>query len=281
MATISKEFLDSLPADERDEFLSSTLAMLSLNPPEQDDKIMGQKMRDIYKDHRGRIVECSFCRKDEPDDQEFGECTGCRLVLYCSKECQRSDWKQHKVECRKCDDEQTAALHKKVSWRLDQFYAFYSPFIHKLVLDMYRLFNKELDAGDVLFPADTFVDIHLADLPRSAKRPRYYIKEVRVAKMLGNKFQAMSARTKPLERGYAYVHACLTYKYGREHESISSYSQFQYHVSSAELRRIKRSTKEAYAEKVGEHVNYINDIAKGENPRHYKIIKEILKEKLG
>ncbi len=71
MATISKDYLDSLPADERDEFLSSVLAGLSMSPSDRD-KIMEEKLREMYADHRGRIVICSFCRKDEPDDQEFG-----------------------------------------------------------------------------------------------------------------------------------------------------------------------------------------------------------------
>ena len=109
------------------------------------------------------------------------DCAGCGLVQYCSKECQKRHWKQHKVECGKCD-----ISFKKLGWRMDQFGHFYNPLIHKLVLDMHRFYNKEMDTGDVLFPEDVIVEIQLADLPRSAKRPRLYIKKVFLAKLTYN-----------------------------------------------------------------------------------------------
>ena len=31
----------------------------------------------------------------------FPACGNCKLVAYCSKECQRSDWKSHKLQCQK------------------------------------------------------------------------------------------------------------------------------------------------------------------------------------
>lgn len=76
MATINQDYLDSLPADERAEFLNTvyntTLAfeMLSMNPSPND--IMVQNIRGLYKDYKGTLIKCTFCRKDEPDDQEFG-----------------------------------------------------------------------------------------------------------------------------------------------------------------------------------------------------------------
>ncbi|KAK1738049.1 hypothetical protein QTG54_011343 [Skeletonema marinoi] len=251
MANISEDYLDSLPADERAEFLNDVFSMLSMDPSKKDET-MAQNIRKMYAGHEGNVVKCSFCRKDEPDDQEFGECSGCGLVLYCSKECQRSDWKlSHKVECGK-------------------------------LLDMFRLFNKEMNAGDVLFPAEFFVDIHLADLPRGTKRPRLYIKHAMIGKLSKRVLDVVYSRMKPPERGYESVRYCLSYSFGPgENDNISSYRQFHYKMGPNKLRRLKRSTKNVYEENVDEHMNMINSIARGESPRMYKVIKEIMKEKFG
>jgi len=32
--------------------------------------------------------------------EKFLKCTGCRVRYYCSEQCQRSDWKKHKAECK-------------------------------------------------------------------------------------------------------------------------------------------------------------------------------------
>eukprot|EP00984_Skeletonema_dohrnii_P031701 scaffold24548_cov78-Skeletonema_dohrnii-CCMP3373.AAC.1 len=280
MASISEDYLDSLPADERAEFLSDVFSMLLMDPTKQDE-IMAQKIRRMYAGHEGRVAnKCSFCRKDEPDDQEFG---GCGLVLYCSKECQRSDWKlSHKVECGKCENGERAIMNKRITSRMQQFGIIYSPFIHNLVLDMFRAFNKERDAGDILFPADFVVDIQLADLPRGTKRPRLYIKQVMIGKLSKYEMDVVYSRAKPPERGSECVRSCLSYSFGPgENESLCAHSQFQYRIDPDELSRFKRSTKKMYEENVWEHSNMINSIAKGESPQIYKVIKEIMKEKCG
>jgi hypothetical protein len=50
-------------------------------------------------------AECAACGKKEPfyaeDDEEFNACAGCHCVLYCSRECQKADWKMHKELCQK------------------------------------------------------------------------------------------------------------------------------------------------------------------------------------
>eukprot|EP00004_Rigifila_ramosa_P015510 TRINITY_DN3604_c0_g1_i1.p1 TRINITY_DN3604_c0_g1~~TRINITY_DN3604_c0_g1_i1.p1 ORF type:complete len:1313 (+),score=242.86 TRINITY_DN3604_c0_g1_i1:582-3941(+) len=40
---------------------------------------------------------CAHCQQSKPDMQR---CTRCRTVLYCSKDCQRADWKVHKALCK-------------------------------------------------------------------------------------------------------------------------------------------------------------------------------------
>ena len=73
MATISEDFLNSLPANERDDFLGKMMKVLSIsmNPSERDE-ITAQDIRGLYHNHQGKVIKCNFCRKDEPEDQEFG-----------------------------------------------------------------------------------------------------------------------------------------------------------------------------------------------------------------
>ncbi|KAJ7482059.1 hypothetical protein B0H11DRAFT_2022937 [Mycena galericulata] len=44
--------------------------------------------------HRGF---CSSCRKQ---GLHFQRCSGCRVAEYCSKQCQKADWKHHQPFCR-------------------------------------------------------------------------------------------------------------------------------------------------------------------------------------
>ena len=72
MATISKDFLNSMPEDERAEFLLEAFELLALKNPSEQDEIIAQKIRGWYNGHQGRVTKCVYCRKDEPDDKEFG-----------------------------------------------------------------------------------------------------------------------------------------------------------------------------------------------------------------
>ena len=71
MATISEDFLNSLPEGERDDLLRKMMEVLSMNPQQQDE-IMEHNIREMYKNHQGIVNKCSYCRKDEHCDQEFG-----------------------------------------------------------------------------------------------------------------------------------------------------------------------------------------------------------------
>lgn len=52
----------------------------------------------------GASIRCAGCGypdgKDKDELRELMRCSGCRLVLFCSKECQRAVWPRHKEECR-------------------------------------------------------------------------------------------------------------------------------------------------------------------------------------
>ncbi|KAF8322674.1 hypothetical protein DL93DRAFT_2071580, partial [Clavulina sp. PMI_390] len=43
------------------------------------------------------FTECGYCRKTVPD---MGQCSRCKLVKYCDKECQRLAWPKHKTVCK-------------------------------------------------------------------------------------------------------------------------------------------------------------------------------------
>eukprot|EP00798_Chlamydomonas_sp_ICE-L_P000008 gene8-12816_t len=49
-------------------------------------------------------VFCAFCHSARPKQAAPGKglqvCAACRSVSYCSRECQKSDWKQHKAACK-------------------------------------------------------------------------------------------------------------------------------------------------------------------------------------
>jgi hypothetical protein len=42
---------------------------------------------------------CYGCGKTSQDELQI--CARCKLVSYCSRECQKKDWKQHRLECKK------------------------------------------------------------------------------------------------------------------------------------------------------------------------------------
>ncbi|PIL27075.1 hypothetical protein GSI_10214 [Ganoderma sinense ZZ0214-1] len=43
---------------------------------------------------------CDRCKKKETAERKLMRCTGCRKAVYCSRECQKSDWKTHKLRCK-------------------------------------------------------------------------------------------------------------------------------------------------------------------------------------
>ena len=44
---------------------------------------------------------CANCGKAEEDDNKLKTCTSCKMVKYCSRDCQRSHWPKHKKACKK------------------------------------------------------------------------------------------------------------------------------------------------------------------------------------
>jgi hypothetical protein len=45
------------------------------------------------------LFHCDACKK-ELKRLELKKCSACKMAIYCSKECQQVDWKNHKVKCK-------------------------------------------------------------------------------------------------------------------------------------------------------------------------------------
>jgi hypothetical protein len=48
------------------------------------------------------VPHCSHCNKSQAEGKgdAFKKCGGCKQVYYCSAECQKNDWKEHKSACK-------------------------------------------------------------------------------------------------------------------------------------------------------------------------------------
>ena len=48
-----------------------------------------------------KLVKCGRCKVAERPDKPHLRCSACGVVPYCSPECQKQDWKEHKKACKK------------------------------------------------------------------------------------------------------------------------------------------------------------------------------------
>ena len=46
------------------------------------------------------------CNKEDCHEDGNLRCSRCKKVNYCSNECQQSDWKKHKKQCKKPEDKE-------------------------------------------------------------------------------------------------------------------------------------------------------------------------------
>ena len=76
--------------------LYDLLTMLDLTRTE--DKV-GDSM--AHEKKRVELKVCNGCGKQESTLLEFKTCNRCEVAFYCSRQCQKSDWKKHKKICLK------------------------------------------------------------------------------------------------------------------------------------------------------------------------------------
>ncbi|KAK7462259.1 hypothetical protein VKT23_007860 [Stygiomarasmius scandens] len=88
---------------------------------EQEGKGKGREELNAWKDRKSRRgIQCHNCQKEEKEGEKFSHCSKCwqdvqRDVRYCSKECQRQDWRiRHKAICGKSVDTVDEAVKASV-----------------------------------------------------------------------------------------------------------------------------------------------------------------------
>ena len=47
-----------------------------------------------------RTSQQQKCGATAATNTNMKKCSICQIVFYCSKECQKADWRRHKVDCR-------------------------------------------------------------------------------------------------------------------------------------------------------------------------------------
>jgi hypothetical protein len=72
------------------------------NPQKRRAEFVGTMMEKLSTYHNSvrAFVRCAKCNILEKSEKEFQKCSRCGLVFYCSKDCQREDWGNHKRVCK-------------------------------------------------------------------------------------------------------------------------------------------------------------------------------------
>ena len=99
-----------------------------------------------------RESTCQECGKTRP---EMKKCSKCKSVSYCNRECQRQNWKIHKLECgnneEKLSDEDMWRSYEKVFTDLEQNY------IHSAEEKLYSQF-RNVYVNELLSGAQTDIN---------------------------------------------------------------------------------------------------------------------------
>lgn len=68
------------------------------------------------------IRRCQYCFKN---DVKLSKCSSCNVVHYCSKECQKEDWKMHKIYCKSCKEgsKEDKKKHRELYNTILEYYA--------------------------------------------------------------------------------------------------------------------------------------------------------------
>ncbi|KDR69435.1 hypothetical protein GALMADRAFT_160447 [Galerina marginata CBS 339.88] len=70
--------------------------------PEESSKKFSENLK---VSRRGKLWSpaCSHCGKPPSDDERFSKCARCKAMVYCSRQCQKKDWPDHKSSCTQAE----------------------------------------------------------------------------------------------------------------------------------------------------------------------------------
>ena len=86
------------------EFYCSKTCREASKESHQDDCTRKRKEREERREKKAKKVECDTCHKKHPYTR-MKKCSRCRSATYCSIQCQKDDWENHKEACQKIVNE--------------------------------------------------------------------------------------------------------------------------------------------------------------------------------
>mmetsp|Transcript_45336 Transcript_45336/g.109788 ORF Transcript_45336/g.109788 Transcript_45336/m.109788 type:complete len:491 (+) Transcript_45336:60-1532(+) len=122
---------------------------------------------------------CQYCKKEDAKDKLL-TCSRCRNAHYCSKECQKADWKEHKVTCMQAP--KSSSEKNKAAWDLaimNTVQKIYPRIMMAMVEDMDNAMDKadSLKMYDMMLVLDFNPDSN-GDVPMLQDPPVFQIVEI-------------------------------------------------------------------------------------------------------
>ena len=227
--------------------------------------------------------KCACCQKREPfDGEEFNACSGCQLIVYCSKECQKAHWKDHKEFCQQNSCSADCAYVQRAQRKMEKFQALYYPLIELMIHLRLALLARELDLDLDTIQNTHTINLYLADVPdefADANKPKIMIKHMQPLTFAqcdpNSRLDFEKTRGAILHQGfvvsYTFVYPCIEtgQLYSNQQSCIHSRDPFYY---------FRRYNKLEMLQKIMWLTQGINGMAKGTRPDIYKEVKRFLKE---
>uniref|UniRef100_A0A8H7XK72 MYND-type domain-containing protein n=1 Tax=Psilocybe cubensis TaxID=181762 RepID=A0A8H7XK72_PSICU len=140
-----------------------------------------------FRQVRKALVQCQTCFKSSnTDGVTLFKCAGCRMALYCSKECQKGNWRNHKGTCYNLQllIADSSSAEDKMVWALDRYCSKNQP-----LLAQYGVRVMDL-ASDITRGKRDVCTIFLKYVPELATR----------GKPEHAKFVAVGVEVRPIEK---------------------------------------------------------------------------------
>jgi hypothetical protein len=230
---------------------------------------------DLYERHDTMLpaLHCRFCGKSETMNESFGECGACGShAVYCSKQCQKADWKEHKKVCRKVHEGEKKE-ERRLDKRFDRFVHLYGQLLHCAITDMYAKKAKELGIDSETISNSYIVTVYLTDLsPKTAVRPYLHLSSIDINEQEDQSEEAKrlintcNARRPNATFRYAITHE--GYKGRCMHYGIPVDKEFDYLVEYCNASKIDES--------MDVKIHTINQLAAGWHPSLYNAIVKTL-----